>query len=88
MIHLVAAAVIALLAFTLLMCFSKPFNRAVARLCGAKIGMSFSAHLWVTEQFGGKLGELLRPPVDALFRVFANQHDHCKTAWLREVGAP
>jgi hypothetical protein len=87
MIHLIVAAAVALAVFTALMCFCPPFNRWVARRAGAREGMSFSAYMWQTEQFGWWLAELLRPMVGGLFWVIRRQKDHCKSAWLQETQA-
>lgn len=79
LVGLLAAAVL----FVLLMVLCRPFNKWIARRCGAPIGRSFSAHLWAIEQDGEWLGEILRPLVDYLFSK--KEADHCRTAYMREA---
>lgn len=88
----IALAVCAVLAFTAAMCCWPAFNRAVARLAGARPGQSFSAYLWELETdnfgFAGDIaGLLLRPAVDALFLAIAGQRGHCRSAWLKDQAA-
>lgn len=56
---------------------------SVARLFGAPAPHTISSYAYQLDREGNRLGKVLRPLIDALFKWLKNEQDHCLNDYLR-----